>query len=65
VEDAMLPQAYDWGPTGPEEVFIKEFFIFCVTKHSSKNRKYSKCEYIKYSTSVGKIMKCKLTARKT
>jgi hypothetical protein len=54
VEKDTMPQAKDWGPAHLEEVFINELLIFRVAEHSSKNRKYNKCEYIEYSASVEK-----------
>jgi hypothetical protein len=49
-----MPQADDRGPARLEEVFIKELFIFLAARHSiAIYRKYGKCEYIKYSASVG------------
>jgi hypothetical protein len=45
-----MPQADDRGPARLEEVFIKELFIFWAT---TIYRKYDKCEYVKYSASVG------------
>jgi hypothetical protein len=54
VEKDTMPQEEDQGPARIEEVFINELLIFWAAEHNSKNKKHSKCEYIKYSSSVGK-----------
>jgi hypothetical protein len=48
-----MPQSDELGPGRLEEVFIKQLLIFLAAEHNSKNKKHNKCEYIKYSASVG------------
>jgi hypothetical protein len=53
VEITTMAQADDWGLASLKEVFIEELFIFRAAEYSNNIQEYGKCEYIKYSASVG------------